>query len=107
MLLAAEGGDHIAAIDRLHEALELADVWLVRYHLGQQYLEIEHYTEAMSEFSACRDRLGEAYSLFLDDVPTFRYTADLGRLSRQAENGMSAALVTSRGRLEDVDDDVE
>ncbi|MEO1202427.1 MAG: tetratricopeptide repeat protein [Pseudomonadota bacterium] len=92
-ILLAEGGEPIPAIDRMHEALDLADVWLVRYHLGRLYLAFGRHTEALSEFSTCRNRLGEAFSLFLNDVPTYRYTADLDLLSRQAEEAMSAANI--------------
>ncbi len=94
-ILLAEAGEPIAAIDRMHEALNLSDVWLIRYHLGRLYLAFGHHAEALSEFNACSDRLGEAYSLFLNDVPTFRYTAELPRLSRDAEAGLSAAIESS------------
>jgi tetratricopeptide (TPR) repeat protein len=86
-LLLLGNGEDIAAIEMLHEAMELADVWLVRFYLGVAYTSAGHAAEAVSEFTICQDRLGEAYSLFLDDTPTFRYTAELdGRLAQAREN---------------------
>lgn len=85
-------GEAIAAIDELHEAIGLADVWLIRFYLGAAYVKAEHYAEANAEFTACRERLGEAYSLFLNDTPTFRYTADLEEWSVRARDNMTASF---------------
>ena len=76
-LLLQAKNDNIAAIDALQQAVALADLWLVRYHLGLAYFNAGHYAESVSEFTLCKERLGEAYSIFLDDTPTFRYTAEL------------------------------
>jgi len=70
-------GDKIAALDKLRAAIELSDLWLIRYHLGRAYLEAGYVVEAMDEFSICEQRRGEATAIFLDDLPTWRYMATL------------------------------
>ena len=90
-LIAAGNGDPMGAIELLSDAIDTADLWLIRFHLGRLYLESGYFVEAVDELSAVEARLGEAAALFLDDLPTFRYTATLpywlGRA--QAELGMA------------------
>lgn len=81
---------NIAAIELLQEAVELADLWLVRFYLGQAYFGADHYAEAVSEFTLCKERRGEAYSVFLDDTPTFRYTAELDDWLNRARARMTS-----------------
>jgi tetratricopeptide (TPR) repeat protein/TolB-like protein len=69
--------ENVGAIDALREALDFADLWLVRFHLGQAYLGAGYTAEAMDEFETCNRRRGEATALFLDDLPTWRYMATL------------------------------
>lgn len=92
-LIHLQSGRHVEAIDTLNEALEMADLWLLRFHLGRAYLEAGFFVEALDEFIAAGDRQGEATSIFLDDLPTYRYLATLpywlGRA--QGELGMTAA----------------
>lgn len=76
-LLDMRTGNNVAAIDKLRAALQLADLWLIRFHLGKAYLEAGFAAEAMDEFQICYARIGAATSLFLDDRPTWRYTATL------------------------------
>jgi tetratricopeptide (TPR) repeat protein len=76
-LILQHAGENIAAIEKLTAAIELADLWLVRFHLGKLYLEGGHSAEALDEFTICMERRGEAASLFLDDLPTYRYVAPL------------------------------
>ena len=64
-----------SAIDALNDAKKLADLWLVHYALGHAYFQHGDHQAAMSEFDECARRRGEATSLFLDDLPTFRYYA--------------------------------
>lgn len=91
--LVLESGDAVAAIEAITAGIELADLWLLRFHLGRAYFEAGYFAEALDEFTACRDRHGEATAIFLDDVPTYRYTATLpywqGRAQEQL--GMRAA----------------
>jgi hypothetical protein len=89
-LLLSSGGDNVAAVEELRAGLALADVWLIRFHLGIAYADAGHYAEAVDEFTLCQERLGEAFSLFLDDTPTFRYTAELERRLSDASAGMTA-----------------
>ena len=83
-------GNTIAAIDELNSGIELADVWLLRYHLGIALTEADFFTEAKFEFQKCSERLGEAYSLFLDDTPTFRYTSELSDWKAKAAESLTA-----------------
>jgi len=94
-LILLNSGEHMAAIDTLNEALAMADLWLVRFYLGRTYLEAGFFAEALDEFIAAGDRQGEATSVFLDDLPTYRYLATLpywlGRA--QDELGMTSVAV--------------
>ena len=67
----------VEARDRLVESTKLADLWLARYMLGIAYMQGGAAAEALTEFESCLKRRGEAASLFLDDVPTYRYAAPL------------------------------
>jgi len=89
-LLLQSEDNRIAAIELLQEAVKLADLWLVRFYLGQAYFTAGHYAEAVSEFVNGKERLGEAYSLFLDDTPTYRYTAELDDWLQRARDAMTA-----------------
>jgi tetratricopeptide (TPR) repeat protein len=70
-------GRFIDAVDVLVDARELADLWIVRFTLGMAYLQANAHAEALSEFDLCEQRKGEATALFLNDLPTFRYLANL------------------------------
>lgn len=70
-------GSTVDAVDILNSALQLADLWLIRLQLGKAYLQAGYAAEAMAEFEAAKSRRGEATAIFLDDVPTFRYLAEL------------------------------
>ncbi|MCJ7591059.1 MAG: hypothetical protein MUO51_06865, partial [Woeseiaceae bacterium] len=74
---ARKAGNHVEAIDLLRSAVDLADLWLVRFELGRAYLEAELYAEALGEFLTCEERRGEAAAVFLDDMPSYRYLATL------------------------------
>jgi tetratricopeptide (TPR) repeat protein len=81
-------GRRAEAVDALRDALKLADLWLVRFTLGQAFLDAGYHAEALSEFEACLERRGEASALFLDDVPTLRYTAVLPYWIGRAQEGL-------------------
>jgi tetratricopeptide (TPR) repeat protein len=91
-LLALQAGDQMAAIDKLTNAIDIADLWLIRFHRGRAYFEGGFFVEALDEFTAAANRHGEATAVFLDDLPTYRYVSTLpywqGRA--QAELGMAA-----------------
>jgi len=84
-------GRHVEAVDALRAALKLADLWLVRFNLGQAYLEAGAPAEAFSEFEACLKRRGEGYALFLDDIPTARAVAPIRYWMGRAHQGMGLA----------------
>jgi len=90
-IVTLKSGENLQAIEELTAAVEMADLWLLRFHLGRAYFEGGYYVEALDEFTAAHDRHGEATALFLDDLPSYRYMATLpywlGRA--QAELGMT------------------
>ncbi len=75
--VALAAGDAVAALDSISSGVELADLWLLRFHRGIAYLEAGYAAEALDEFTACFERRGEASALFLDDLPTWHYMATL------------------------------
>jgi tetratricopeptide (TPR) repeat protein len=74
---ALEDDNVVLAIDNLNAALDLSDLWLIRLQLGKAYLYAGYAAEAIAEFEGATSRRGEASAVFLDDVPTFRYLAEL------------------------------
>ena len=42
----------------------------------------------MDEFTACMDGQGEATAVFLDDLPTYRYMADVPEWLGRAQEGL-------------------
>jgi tetratricopeptide (TPR) repeat protein len=92
-VLYSAAGQHVEALDALGRASQLSDFWLVRFELGKAYLRAGAFAEALDEFSRAEQRKGEASAVFLDDLPTWRYVADLPywRARAQQEIGMSHA----------------
>ncbi len=86
-------GRHAEALDALMNATQFSDFWLVRFELGKAYLRAGSFAEALDEFNTCESRRGEASAVFLDDMPTWRYIADLPywRARAQQEIGMEHA----------------
>jgi tetratricopeptide (TPR) repeat protein len=76
------------ALEAYRAAQKLADTWLGRFHLGVLYVESGRFAEAVSELDACQRRRGEAAALFLDDIPSFRYTAPLPYWLARAQAGL-------------------
>lgn len=96
-LIALGDGEHVDAIDSMVTGIGRADLWLLRYYLGRAYLEAGFFAEALDEFTACNERRGEASSIFLDDLPTWRYMSELPywQARAQMELGMSDAAATN------------
>lgn len=96
-MLAMAGGSPVEAIELIRASIELTDLWLARFHLGIVYLEAGYAAEALSEFELCETRIGEAASLFLDDFPTWRYTAPLNYWKARAQEaiGITPAAISS------------
>ena len=76
-LVALRTDDFVAAIESITAGLDLADLWLLRFYRGVAYIEAGFAAEALDDFNACFDRRGEASAIFLDDLPTWRYMAEL------------------------------
>lgn len=76
-ILAMAADESLAAIKLVKQSIDLTDLWLGRFHLGIIYLEAGYAAEALSQFELCETRIAEASSLFLNDAPTWRYTATL------------------------------
>ena len=93
--LALARGKRAEGVAALREALKLADLWMVRFHLGLAYLEAGYHAEAQSEFAECLKRRGEGYAAFLDDLPTGRYVAPLPYWTGRAREGI-AGLTEAR-----------
>jgi tetratricopeptide (TPR) repeat protein len=95
--LALQQRRYADAISSFSSAVKEADLWLARFDLGVAYVEANRHAEAISEFSTCDKRRGEATALFFDDIPTFRYAAVLPYWRGRAQQGMSqtAAAATS------------
>ena len=85
--LARADGRPTEAIDLLRDALDLADLWLARYELGLTFIEREAWPQALGELQACLDRRGEAAAVFLDDIPSYRYLAEVPYWLARAQAG--------------------
>jgi len=81
--------EHVLAIESLREALGYADLWIVRYYLAQAYLGAGYPAEASAEVDSLINRRSEAGGVFLDDVPTWRYTASLDDWKAKATEAIS------------------
>ena len=87
--------EHVLAIDSLRKALDSADLWIVRYYLGQAYLGAGYPAEASAEFDSLIARRSEAAGMFFDDVPTWRYTASLNEWKEKAGTAISNMTASS------------
>ena len=83
-------GDKSGAIGIFQEAQDLVDTWLGRFLLGCACLEAEAYPEAHSEFEVCLKRRGETSSVFINDLPTYRYFAPLYYYLGRAQQGLGS-----------------
>ncbi|MGB5246488.1 MAG: tetratricopeptide repeat protein [Woeseia sp.] len=92
-LIAFHEGDYNSAIGFYRKALAGADLWLVRFYLGQAYLAADYPAEASSEFAELTDRRGEAGGMFFDDVPTWRYVAELAKWKAASDRALSGLAV--------------
>jgi tetratricopeptide (TPR) repeat protein len=86
--LALDARRPVDAIDALTTARQLNDLWLVRFLLGRTYVEAGRFAEAVAELEECQKRPGEASAAFLDDWPTFRYTAPVSYWLGRAQEGL-------------------
>jgi len=83
-------GDKPSAIRLFQEAQDLVDTWLGRFLLGRAYLDAEAYAEAHSEFELCIKRRGEAASVFINDLPTYRNFPPVYYYMGRAQQGLGS-----------------
>jgi tetratricopeptide (TPR) repeat protein/predicted RNA-binding protein YlqC (UPF0109 family) len=91
-----ERGRPVEALDELKEAQGLADLWIVRYLKGVAYVGAKAFAEALSELELCDKRRGEATSVFLDDIPSYRYMVPLSYWLGRAHDGLGARDAAAR-----------
>jgi tetratricopeptide (TPR) repeat protein len=89
-------GDSLGAIEQFTAALEIADLWLLRFYLGRAYFEGGYFVEALDEFTAALERHGEASAVFLDDLPTYRYMATLPYWLGRAQSELGMTIEAAR-----------
>jgi tetratricopeptide (TPR) repeat protein/predicted Ser/Thr protein kinase len=92
MLLAR--GNAPEAVQSFEAARKIADTWLGRFAMGRAYLQAGKFTEAYTEFETCQKRRGEATSVFLDDLPTYRYFPPVYYYFGRAQEGLKSAGAT-------------
>lgn len=90
--------EYVMAIESLREALQLSDLWIIHFYLGQAYVAGGHVAAAMSEFDTCIERRSEAAGMFFDDVPTWRYTESLPAWKRKAVDTLNESRMASIGQ---------
>jgi tetratricopeptide (TPR) repeat protein len=86
--IALHRNDARRAIEYAREAQKLSDTWLGRTILGRAYLAARAFPEAYSELEAALKRRGEAASIYLDDVPTYRHLAPVHYAMGLAQEGL-------------------
>jgi tetratricopeptide (TPR) repeat protein len=89
-------GDSLGAIEQLTAALDIADLWLLRFYLGRAYFDGGYFVEALDEFTAAVERHGEASAVFLDDLPTYRYMATLPYWLGRAQSELGMTMEAAR-----------
>jgi tetratricopeptide (TPR) repeat protein len=98
-LLAGEAdltrGDARAAVGEFSAALKMSDSWIGRYGLGRAYLAAGVYTDAQTEFDTCLSRRGEATTMLLDDIPTYRYMSWTQYYIGRAQEGQGSPTSTA------------
>jgi tetratricopeptide (TPR) repeat protein len=92
-----ESGRPLEAIGTLRAAKDIVDLWRIHWELGRAYLDAGFFAEALGEFARCNERRGEAVAMFLDDVPTYRYLAELPYWTARAQTGLGAQNAAAAG----------
>ncbi len=87
-------GDIGNAVNLFHEAKDSIDTWNVHFFLGLAYLDAEDYTATYSEFEACLKRGGEAVSVFLNDLPSYRYLSPVYYYLGRAQEGLGSGAAS-------------
>jgi tetratricopeptide (TPR) repeat protein len=94
-LLAGEAdlkrGDLRSAVADFNDAQKLSDSWLGRYGLGRAYVAAGAHVNAQTEFDVCLKRKGEATTVLLDDIPTYRLMSPARYYMARAQEGLGSA----------------
>jgi tetratricopeptide (TPR) repeat protein len=98
-LLAGEAdlkrGNARAAIDNFNAGQKILDTWLGRDALGRAYLNAGVFPDAQTEFDVCLTRKGEATTVLIDDIPTYRLFANTRYYMARAQEGQGSAAAAS------------
>jgi tetratricopeptide (TPR) repeat protein len=88
--ISLKNGDSTSALKFFDEAQSRVDTWLGHFAKGLVYLDADAHIQAYSEFEICVKRRGEAMSVFLNDVPSFRYLDSLNYYLGRAQEGLNS-----------------
>ncbi len=88
-------GDIGNAVNLFHEAKDSIDTWIGHFYLGLAYMDAEDYTAAYSEFETCLKRGGEAASVFLNDLPSYRYLPPVNYYLGRAQEGLGSSAASA------------
>ena len=84
-----------AALEDFNAARKIQDTWLVRDGLGRAYLLAKSFPDAQNEFDVCLNRKGEATTVLLDDIPTYRLLATTRYYMARAQEGQNSPAATA------------
>ncbi len=87
------------AISAYGEGQKFFDTWLGRVFMAEAYLEAKAFTEAHSELDTCLSRRGEAASVFLNDVPSYRYFPPVYYYLGRAQEGLKSPKAKESYRI--------
>jgi tetratricopeptide (TPR) repeat protein len=96
--IARAARQYVDSADALGRAQKLADLWLGRFLLGVTNVEAGRYASALPDLELCVKRQGEAFAIFLDDVPSFRYLAPLRYWLGRAHEGLNHSTAADHYR---------
>jgi eukaryotic-like serine/threonine-protein kinase len=84
-----------AALGNFNAAQKILDTWLARDGLGRAYLLANAFPDAQTEFDACLTRKGEATTVLLDDIPTYRLLATTRYYLARAQEGQKSSAAAA------------
>ena len=84
-----------AALDNFNAAQKILDTWLGRDGLGRAYLMANGLPQAQTEFDACLTRKGEATTVLLDDIPTYRLLPTTRYYLARAQEGQGSPAASA------------
>jgi tetratricopeptide (TPR) repeat protein/predicted Ser/Thr protein kinase len=96
--MSLDKGEATDAARLFREAQSLVDTWLGRFLLGRAFLEAGAYAEAYSEFELCLNRRGEAASILMNDLPSYRYFPPVHYFLGRAQQGLGSPAASESFR---------